>query len=168
MFDTSFSEFWGLKEYCLEKHREYATKGHKFLPCSPQTAYENMPEEILDYRKTFYDDPKTKFSMMTFNRKYFSKDSLPKVILNNYAVKNKLPKPIYETKREDRLYYSVLTYNGEKYSSLVWDRDKKFAEQNAALVCAHRIGLIEEDFLLAIGSLLEELPLDDSLEYGAV
>lgn len=138
------------------------------MPCSPQTRYEDMPDELLDYRKSLYDDHDIKLSMMKFNRKYFSLDSLPKVMIHNYAMKNKLSKPIYETKREDRLYYSMLTLNGEKYSSLVWDKDKKHAEQNAALVCAHRLGLLEEDFLVAIGCLLEELPLDDSLAYGAV
>lgn len=68
--------------------------------------------------------------------------------------------PTYETKREDRLFYSVMTFDGKKYASLIWDRERKFAEQNAALVCAHRLGLIDEDFLIAIGCLLEKPYLD--------
>lgn len=163
-----FSKFWNLQQYCIEKHIEYASKGHTFLPCSPQTRYENMSDEILDYRKSFYVDSNVNLSMMKFNRKYFSIESLPKTLINIHSSRNKLAKPVYETKREDRLYFSVLTYNGEKYSSLVWDREKRFAEQNAALVCAHRLGLLEEDFLIAIGCLLEELPVDDSLAYGAI
>lgn len=127
-----------------------------------------MTDEILEYRKSMYGNPNIHFSMMKFNRKYFSIDSMPKTVINSHAGKNKLPRPVYETKREDRLYYTVITYNDQKYASLLWTKEKKIAEQTAALVCAYRMGLLEQDFLIAIGCLLEEAPIyDDSLAYGA-
>lgn len=92
---------------------------------------------------------------------------MPKSILNSHAGRNKLPRPVYETKREDRLHYSVVTYNNRKYASLLWSTEKKIAEQTAALICAYRIGLFEQDYLIAIGCLLEEAPMDESLAYGA-
>lgn len=151
----------------MEKQKEYASKGHISLPCSPQRKIENMTDEMLEYRKSIYGDPKIHFSLMKFIRKYFSIESMPKMLLNNHAGKNKLPRPMYETKREDRLQYTVVTYNNQKYASLLWAKEKKLSEQTAALVCAHRLGLLEQDFLIAIGCLLEEAPVDDdSLIYG--
>lgn len=151
----------------MAKQKEYAAKGYTSLPCSPQRRIENMTDEMLEYRKSMYGDPNINFSLMKFVRKYFSIDSMPKSVINSHAGKYKLPRPVYETKREDRLYYTVLTYNNQKYASLLWAKERKIAEQTAALVCAHRMGLLEQDFLIAIGSLLEEAPMDDSLVYGA-
>lgn len=150
----------------MEKQKEYAAKGYVSLPCSPQRQIENMTDEMLEYRKLMYGDPNIQFLMMKFNRKYFSIESMPKTVINSHAGKHKLPRPVYETKREDRLHYTVVTYNNQKYASLLWAKEKKIAEQTAALVCAYRMGLLEHDFLIAIGCLLEAAPMDDSLAYG--
>lgn len=163
----NFSKFWGLYDYCMEKQKEYAAKGHITLPCSPQRRIEHMTDEMLEYRKSMYRDPSIHFAMMKFNRKYFGIDSMPKSVLSSHADKNKLPRPVYETKREDRLYYTVVTYDNQKYASLLWTKEKKIAEHTAALVCAHRMGLLEQDFLIAVGCLFEKAPMDDSLAYGA-
>lgn len=53
---------------------------------------------------------------------------------------------------------------GKKYSSLMWNREKKIAEQNAALVCLHRLGFYEEHYLIAIGCLKEALETEDVYE----
>lgn len=163
----NFSKYWGLYDYCVEKQKEYAAKGHITLPCTPQRRIEDMTDEMLEYRKSMYGDPSIHFAMMKFNRKYFSIESMPKCILINHADENKLPRPVYETKREDRLHYTVVTYDNQKYASLLWAKEKQIAEQTAALVCAHRMGLLEQDFLIAVGCLLEEAPMDYSLAYGA-
>lgn len=86
---------------------------------------------------------------------------MPKTLVYAYAGRNKLPKPVYETRREDRLYYTIITFNGQKYASLIWDREKRFAEQAAALVVCHHFGLFEEHFLTAIGCLLDHLSQDE-------
>lgn len=121
-----------------------------------------MPNELVEYRKHIYADENIKFALMRFQRKYFGIDTLPKVLLHGYCGKNKLPMPTYETRREDRLHYSVATFNGQKYASLIWDRERRHAEQSAALVICHHLGLFEEHFLVVIGCLLDRLP-DDQL-----
>lgn len=149
-----------MREYCREVQGAYDAKGLVRLPCSPRTRLEDMPNEIVDFRRHMYADEKIKFSLMRFQRKYFGMDTLPKVMLHAHAGRNKLPLPTYETRREDRLHYSVINFNGEKFASLIWDRDRKFAEQTAALVVCHHLGLFEEHFLVVIGCLLDKMPDD--------
>lgn len=114
-----------------------------------------------------YTDESITFALMKFQRKYFSIETLPKVLLYSYAGRNGLPPPSYETRREARLHYSVVTFNGQKYASLIWDRDKKQAEQTAALVACHQLGLFEVDFLTVIGCLLDEFPTDQVVSSAA-
>lgn len=164
LLSYSFSKHWGLDEYYLNKHKEYEAKGHRFLQCSPVRRSENIPQQILDFRKSLYKDDDIILSMMKFNRKFFSHDSMPKLEINNYAMKNKIAPPKYETKREGRLYFTVIDFMGKKYSSLIWSREKKIAEQNAALQVLFRIGKYTDEYLIAIGCLLEKLPSEDVYE----
>lgn len=156
------SRNWGMREYCRQVHGEYDAKGLIHLPCSPKTRLEDMPTEILEYRKRMYEDENIQFSFMQFQRKYFGFSSLPKVQLHSYAGSNKLPPPTYESKREDRLHYCVVTFNGQKFGSLIWDREKKHAEHSAALVACYHLGLYDEHFLRVVGCLMDRLP-DDQL-----
>lgn len=159
---VQISRFWNMKDYCQEKHAQYEAKGLVHLRCSPITRLEDVPNEILEYRKSFYDDDNITFVLMRFQRKYFGLDTLPKVLLHGYAGRNKIPFPTYETRREDRLYYSVVTFNGTKFSSLIWSREAKSAEQAAALVVCHHLGLFQTHFLTVIGCLLDKIPDDIS------
>lgn len=123
-----------------------------------------MPEQILQLRRSKYNDDEIVFAMMKFHRKFFAHDSIPKQQLNQYAQKNKLPAPVYHTQKDGRLYYSVIEFLGKKYSSLLWHREKKIAEQHSALVCLHQSGQYQEDYLIAIGCLVGELPKEDVYE----
>lgn len=108
---------------------------------------------MLDKRRQMFDDENINFAHIKFRRNYYSFENVPKVVLHSYAGRNKLPLPVYETRREDRLYYSVATFEGKKYATLMWDRHKKHSEQGAALACLYFLNLADEDFLLAIQSL---------------
>lgn len=162
------SRYWDLGNYCRQIQGVYDAKGLVHLPCSPRTRMEDMPNELVEYRKHMYADQNIKFALMRFQRKYFGLGTLPKVLLHGYCGKNKIPLPIYETRREDRLYYSVITFNGQKFASLIWDRDKRHAEQSAALVVCHQLGLFEEHFLVVIGCLLDKLPDDQHITADAL
>lgn len=157
------SRRWSLLEYCREVQSVYAAKGHIHLPCAPLTRLEDIPTEIMEYRKRMYEDEDINFTFMRFQRKYFGTDTLPKNLLHGYAGRNKLPPPIYETRREDRLFYTIVTFNEQKFASLIWDRELKHAEQAAALIVCHHLGLFEEHFLVVIGCLLDKLP-DDQMQ----
>lgn len=167
----SFSEPWGLREYCLSKHKEFEAKGHRFLECSPVApvapvarSEDILDQQILDLRRSIYKDDEIILSMMKFNRKFFSHDSMPKMELNKYAMQNNIPPPIYKTRRANRLYFTAIDFMGKKYSSLIWGREKKIAEQNTALLCLHRLGKYTDEYLIAMGCLLEKLPSEDVYE----
>lgn len=79
---------------------------------------------------------------------------LPKSILHLYAAKNDKDLPKYETQQEDRLFRTTLTFDGKKYRSSYWEKNKKFAEQGAALVCIFHLRLVNEESLIQNGSIL--------------
>lgn len=112
-----------------------------------------MSTDVLELRKQMFNDENINFAHIKFRRNYHSMETIPKLILHAHAGRNKLPLPVYETRKEDRLFYSVATFEGKKYATLVWDRHKKHSEQGAALVCLYHLNLVDEDFLLAIQSL---------------
>lgn len=80
---------------------------------------------------------------------------LPKSILHAYAVKNFKLIPAYRTQQQDRLFRTVVEFEKKKYSSLYWEKNKRFAEQGAALVCILNLGLINEEVLIKKGSILQ-------------
>lgn len=140
-------------DYAREKGSEYAAKGLISLPCSPLTNFEHMSDNVLEIRKQMFDDENINFAHVKFRRNQHSIANLPKTLLHAYAGRNKLPMPVYETRRDDRLYYSVATFDGKKYATLVWERERKYAEQAAAMVCLYYLKLVDEDFLTAVRSL---------------
>lgn len=147
------SDLWKLGDYARQKAREYAAKGNISLPCSPLTAFDMLSDDVLETRKRMFNDENINFADIKFRRNLHSIQDLPKTVLHAYAGRNKLALPVYETRREDRLYYSVATFEGQKYATLVWDREPKHAEQAAALVCSYYLDLIDKEYLKALGSL---------------
>uniref|UniRef100_A0A1I7USU8 DRBM domain-containing protein n=2 Tax=Caenorhabditis tropicalis TaxID=1561998 RepID=A0A1I7USU8_9PELO len=62
----------------------------------------------------------------------------PKMVLHDYCVEQKLPKPIYETvKREDKRFVSTACLGEKKYRSGVGQPNLRMAEQVAALAALH-------------------------------
>lgn len=112
-----------------------------------------MSDDVLELRKQMFNDEDIRFKNIKFRRNYHSYKDLPKTLLHAHAGRNNLPVASFETRREDRLYFSVATFDGKKYATLAWDRERKHAEQAAALVCLHQLNLVDEEFLRAIGSL---------------
>lgn len=112
-----------------------------------------MSDNVLEVRKQMFDDENINFAHVKFRRNQHSLVNLPKTLLHAYAGRNKLPLPVYETRQNDRLHYSVATFDGKKYATLVWERERKHAEQAAAMVCLYYLKLVDEDFLTAVGSL---------------
>lgn len=78
---------------------------------------------------------------VTYNRKLYG-NITPKCVLFDWTRKNELKQPFYESvENAERIFKSVVTVNGEKYTSLSGDKSKKSAEQLAALVCLNYLGI---------------------------
>lgn len=93
---------------------------------------------------------------IAFIRSNYAKDvDLPKSILHAYTKKKLRNVPVYETEQNERLFRSILSLHGEKYSSTFWEKNKKNAEQGAAIVCLLHLGLIDKEALIENGSYFE-------------
>lgn len=72
-----------------------------------------------------------------------------------WANKNGYDLPNYNTQQSGKLFRTILKLNDKKYTSSFWEKNKKFAEQGAALVCLNALDLITEDELLQLGSIIK-------------
>jgi tRNA-dihydrouridine synthase 2 len=142
-------DVWGMKDYCKQKQQEYLKKG---MLCrrdiAPPLTNGNPPKK----QKT--DDPNLIEKNIAFIRANYQKDTdLPKSVLHLHALKVLKSRPSYETEQHDKLFRSTLSLNGKKYTSLFWEKNKKFSEQGAALVCLQHLGLVSDKDLIENGSM---------------
>lgn len=106
-------------------------------------------------RAKLVEDPNIITASVAFFRAHYSHKDLPKMRIHTHAMKKNLDQPLYNTQQEDKLFRSVLTLDGNQYASTYWEKNKRFAEQGAALVAMLHIGLIDEDLLIKNGSILK-------------
>lgn len=79
---------------------------------------------------------------------------MPKSLLHSYALRNDKDLPSYEIEREDKLFRAVICFDEIKYASTYWEKNKKNAEQGAALVCLLELGIVSKQTLIENGSVL--------------
>lgn len=101
------------------------------------------------------DNPDIYTRNVAFFRAHYTNKNMPKCILHSYALKNCLDQPVYVTKQEDRLFQTVISFQDKQYVSSYWEKNKRFAEQGAALVCILGLGLVNETDLHENGSLIK-------------
>lgn len=154
-------------EYARSKQLEYQEKGmHNRRVCVPGKLLrkcldtdenECSPDaKRLKPSNQLEDDPHDLITRnVAFFRAHYSNNDLPKTILNAHVLKNGFDQPIFTTQQEDRLFRTILQFNGNKYASSYWEKNKRFAEQGAALVCILHLGLIDEETLIKNGSILK-------------
>lgn len=141
---------WDMGEYCRAKQSKYKELGL-------YTRRDVIPgslEPSLKKRKVEAEDTDVFELQCAFYRSvYLSDVDLPKTKLLVYAKKNGLGQPKYDTRQEDKLFKSVVTVNHKKYSSSYWEKNKRWAEQGAALVCLCALGIVSKEELMRNGSI---------------
>lgn len=67
----------------------------------------------------------------------------PKTVVHEWTKKNRIRPPEYHTERRDtdRQFQSTVTVDGRKYKCTSWARNKRIAEQSAAIVSLRSLGL---------------------------
>jgi len=84
---------------------------------------------------------------LKFVRKLFvDTTKLPKTIMSNFATKNQC-KISYRTVQKDKRFYCVCECDGIKYLSSFLEKNKKWAEQCAALVACSKLKLIDDHLI---------------------
>ncbi|XP_050675838.1 tRNA-dihydrouridine(20) synthase [NAD(P)+]-like [Leptidea sinapis] len=143
---------WNLQDYCKEKQKMYQGLGI-------QGRWQVTPSDLEPPNK------KSKLAnevnldgviqmQVCFIRSNYNDLNLPKSQLHAWAGKNGFSLPIYQTRQVEKLFQTILIFNDKKYTSTFWEKNKKFAEQSAALVCLYHLGLKTKDDLIKLGSLL--------------
>ncbi|XP_064466215.1 tRNA-dihydrouridine(20) synthase [NAD(P)+]-like [Ornithodoros turicata] len=94
-----------------------------------------------------------------FVRNMFDMSSLPKTVLINWTRKNNFPHPRYKTEGIEKSFRSIVMVNGKKYSSTHLEKNKKYAEQAAAVVALFSLGLIDKSMIRGSAA---GLPIDSS------
>lgn len=144
-------------DYCRQKQKEYEIKGmHCRRNCVPDTLLRNGSDydEQTDAKRTkISNDSDICRRNVAFFRAQYSTKNMPKCVLNCFAMKNNIEQPVYSTRQVDRLFQTVVTFDNKQYASCYWEKNKRFAEQGAALVCILGLGLITEEELIKNGSL---------------
>ncbi|XP_061780836.1 tRNA-dihydrouridine(20) synthase [NAD(P)+]-like [Nerophis lumbriciformis] len=80
-----------------------------------------------------------------FERREYSPQITPKMVLLEWSRKEKVDQPQYQTvqRPQDRAFQSTVTVDNRKYRPSLWEKSKKFAEQAAAVVCLRALGVPE-------------------------
>ncbi|XP_063529174.1 tRNA-dihydrouridine(20) synthase [NAD(P)+]-like [Cydia strobilella] len=144
-------DIWDLGQYCQEKQSQYQKMG---IQGRWQVTTEDL-EPPHKKQKVIDDLDGVQQMKVCFIRGNFDDLNLPKARLHAWAGKNRHDLPVYDTKQVTKLFRTIITFNGKKYTSSFWEKNKKFAEQGAALVCLFYLGLVTEDELLQLGSIIK-------------
>lgn len=164
LFYHNFSDIWNLGQYCRQKQLEYQTKGmHNRRLCIPGTLMKSKAtdngNDTSAKKQKLNDglelDEQVICTNVAFFRAHYTDKTLPKTILHVYAIKNDKEQPSYQTQQQDRLFRSIMTFDQKQYTSTYWEKNKKFAEQSAALVGLLHLGLMDRETLIKNGSILE-------------
>lgn len=127
--------------------------------CVPDTLLRKSTDHFIgssDAKRTkISNDAEIYRRNVAFFRAHYTTKNMPKCVLNSHAMKNGLDQPIYSTTQEDRLFQTVVSFQNRKYASSYWEKNKRFAEQGAALVCILGLGLVTEEDLIENGSLIK-------------
>ncbi|CAF2033922.1 unnamed protein product [Rotaria magnacalcarata] len=67
----------------------------------------------------------------------------PKSILTAYFIQTRKDKPIYHTEelKPQRIFRTVLEFDGQRYTTSTWEKSKQLAEQGSAIVCLQSLGV---------------------------
>lgn len=79
-----------------------------------------------------------------FIRAHYGDDNcvnLPKSRLLDYTRLKELEKPLYKVYQEDKKFRAIVDVDGACFSSLSWEKNKRYAEQAAAIVANLNLGI---------------------------
>ncbi|XP_044267711.1 tRNA-dihydrouridine(20) synthase [NAD(P)+]-like isoform X2 [Tribolium madens] len=142
---------WDLADYCRKKQLQFHAQGI----LSRREITPDMFSPKAKKMKTDLDEDVIEMKCAFIRVNYPEDPDLPKSKIIAYCGKHKFDLPKYKTINEDKLFRAIATFQGKKYSSSYWEKNKRFAEQGAALVLACSLGLVTKEELIKDGSMLE-------------
>ncbi|OAD54784.1 tRNA-dihydrouridine(20) synthase [NAD(P)+]-like [Eufriesea mexicana] len=137
---------WDLSDYCCLKQKEFEDKGLLGRSqVSPMREDEKQNEEQLSTKRKISEEEDVILMQCAFLRNNYITDvELPKTILYKWTQTQSKNVPNYNTQRKEKLFRSIVTVDGRRYGSSFWEKNKKWAEQGAALACLFSLGLVSK------------------------
>ena len=143
-------DVWGLSDYCRSKRKEFEEKG--LLGRSQVSPMREDEEQSSNKRKISDEEDVVVMHCAFLRNSYVSDLELPKSILHKWTQSQRKKIPHYDTRQKGKLFRSIVTLDGRKFGSSFWEKNKKWAEQGAALVCLFSLGLVSEKAFAASGN----------------
>ena len=130
------------------KVEEWSQHGNR-----PDGAFaEKMNTEIREdcVKKRKIDDLEVTEMFCPFVRGHYGDNEsckLPKTLLLMWSRQNNLDQPEYSVEQQDKQFRARVKLGDDYYSSLSWEKNKKFAEQGAALVAVKCLKISKDDIV---------------------
>ncbi|XP_003700598.1 dihydrouridine synthase 2 [Megachile rotundata] len=147
---------WNLSDYCHLKRKEFNEKGLQGRSqVSPMREDDKQNEEQLSNKRKLINEEDVVLMHCAFLRNNYLTDlDLPKTILHKWTQSQRKKIPRYDTLQKGKLFRSIVTVDGRKFGSSFWEKNKKWAEQGAALVCLISLGLVNETNFVTNGNIV--------------
>ena len=81
---------------------------------------------------------------------------LPKTLLLLYARQKQLGQPKYVLEQQDKQFRARVRVGEHSYGSMAWEKNKKYAEQGAALVAVKCLNITKDDIVWKQSKVVEE------------
>ncbi|XP_035904059.1 tRNA-dihydrouridine(20) synthase [NAD(P)+]-like [Anopheles stephensi] len=165
-------DIWELGDYCRETQLRYHFAGIKGRrACRPRTLSENGEntganegepaaskkqclEDTAASQETDSREPLLEENVCFIRSNFTDDNALPKSKLYLHAVRNGLERAQYDVQQKDKLFRAFIRFDGQRYTSSFWEKNKRYAEQAAALVCLLKLGVESRDELIRNGAML--------------
>lgn len=128
-------DIWGLRQLYEDKQAQWRREAQAL----------RVHNDERGQKRKLHDDGDVFEMEAKFCRNLFGTADLPKTQLLNRSRTEKRAQPQYTILNVDKMFRSVVLYDGKRYSSLFREKNKRMAEQSAALVCLYAIGAIGEE-----------------------
>ncbi|XP_049278290.1 tRNA-dihydrouridine(20) synthase [NAD(P)+]-like [Anopheles funestus] len=160
-------DIWELGDYCRETQLRYHFAGIKGRrACRPRTHSENgdtgtdetepatSKKQCLEETHETDPEPLNEENVCFIRSNFTDDNTLPKSKLYLHAVRNGLERAQYDVQQKDKLFRAFVRFDGQRYTSSFWEKNKRYAEQAAALVCLLKRGVESRDELIRNGAML--------------
>lgn len=137
-----------MKEYCKQRQLEFQKKG-----ISLRRDLVPGGEDGPVAKRMKISDGTIEENVAFIRSNYLKDVDLPKSILHSFTKRKLRTVPGYSTEQNEKHFRSILSLENKKYSSTFCEKNKRNAEQGAAIVCLLHLGLVSREDLIENGSM---------------
>lgn len=145
---------WGLESFYEERTNEVKRLTAEALQTKSTHLLENIEQRCtkrLRAENSFEpgrtsDGREVSEMTLKFIRSIFAQNGTPRELLAVYCKQGAL-KPIYKTTQIEKHFFSELELDGKLYRNAYLEKNKRYAEQGAALVASLKLNLITEELI---------------------